>query len=287
MTAKILDGLLVSQTIKNKLVDEILKLNEGDVYPCLATILVGNDPASISYINNKQKTAKSVGIKTLDYRLNETISLNDLSRLIDKLNKDNDVHGILIQLPLQKHLDKFVILNLVDPNKDVDGLTFLNSGLLLNNRSKLIPCTPLGVMTLFDYYNIDLEGSTVSIINRSNLVGKPLSSLLLERNSTVVICHSHTKNLEKHLQCSDIIITAVGNRSKFKLTKNMVKENSIIVDIGASRVNGKLLGDVDFDDVKEKASYITPVPGGVGPMTIAMLLRNTVQAAKTINSFGI
>lgn len=287
MTAKILDGLLVSQTIKNKLVDEILKLNEGDVYPCLATILVGNDPASISYINNKQKTAKSVGIKTLDYRLNETISLNDLSRLIDKLNKDNDVHGILIQLPLQKHLDKFVILNLVDPNKDVDGLTFLNSGLLMNNKSKLIPCTPLGVMTLFDHYNIELDGSTVSIINRSNLVGKPLSSLLLERNSTVIICHSHTKNLDKHLQHSDIVITAVGNRTKFKLTKNMVKENSIIVDIGTSRVNGKLLGDVDFDDVKEKASFITPVPGGVGPMTIVMLLRNTVQAAKTINLFGI
>lgn len=287
MTAKILDGLLVSQTIKNKLVDEILKLNEGDVYPCLATILVGNDPASISYINNKQKTAKSVGIKTLDYRLNETISLNDLSRLIDKLNKDNDVHGILIQLPLQKHLDKFVILNLVDPNKDVDGLTFLNSGLLMNNKSKLIPCTPLGVMTLFDHYNIELDGSTVSIINRSNLVGKPLSSLLLERNSTVIICHSHTKNLDKHLQHSDIVITAVGNRTKFKLTKNMVKENSIIVDIGTSRVNGKLLGDVDFDDVKEKASFITPVPGGVGPMTIVMLLRNTVQAAKTINLLGI
>ena len=284
MTAKILDGLLVSQSIKNKLADEILKLNESEVYPCLATILVGNDPASISYINNKQKTAKSVGIKTLDYRLNENISHNDLSGLIDKLNKDNDVHGILIQLPLQKHLDKFVILNLVDTNKDVDGLTFLNSGLLLNNKSKLIPCTPLGVMTLFDYYNIDLDGSTVSIINRSNLVGKPLSSLLLERNSTVIICHSHTKNLDKHLQYSDIVITAVGNRTKFKLTKNMVKENSIIVDIGTSRVNDKLLGDVDFDDVKEKASYITPVPGGVGPMTIAMLLRNTVQAAKIINS---
>jgi methylenetetrahydrofolate dehydrogenase (NADP+)/methenyltetrahydrofolate cyclohydrolase len=287
LTAKILDGLLVSQSIKNKLADEILKLNESDVYPCLATILVGNDPASISYINNKQKTAKSVGIKTLDYRLNENISHNDLSGLIDKLNKDNDVHGILIQLPLQKHLDKFVILNLVDPNKDVDGLTFLNSGLLLNNKSKLIPCTPLGVMTLFDYYNINLDGSTVSIINRSNLVGKPLSSLLLERNSTVIICHSHTKNLNKHLQYSDIVITAVGNRTKFKLTKNMVKENSIIVDIGTSRVNDKLLGDVDFDDVKEKASYITPVPGGVGPMTIAMLLRNTVQAAKIINSFNI
>ncbi len=265
---------------------ELLKLKESNVYPCLATILVGNDPASISYINNKQKTAKSIGIKTFDYRLNESIDQHDLSDLINKLNNDKDVHGILIQLPLQKHLDKFDILNLINPNKDVDGLTFINSGLLLNNQSKLIPCTPLGVMTLFDYYNIDLDGATVAIINRSNLVGKPLSSLLLERNSTVIVCHSHTKNLGQLLQNSDIIITAVGNRNKFTLTKNMVKENSIIVDVGTSRVKGKLSGDADFDEVKEKASYITPVPGGVGPMTIAMLLKNTVQAAKNVNSFG-
>ncbi len=285
LTAKKLDGLLVSQSVKNELMVELLRLSESNVYPCLATILIGNDPASISYINNKQKTAKSIGIKTLDYRLSENTDQNDLSGLINKLNKDKDVHGILIQLPLQKHLDKFDVLNLIDPNKDVDGLTFLNSGLLLNNKSKLIPCTPLGVMTLFDYYNIDLDGATVAIINRSNLVGKPLSSLLLERNSTVITCHSRTKNLEELLQHSDIVITAVGNRDKFKLTKNMVKENSVIVDVGTSRVNGKLLGDVDFDDVKEKVSYITPVPGGVGPMTIAMLLKNTVQAAKIINSF--
>ncbi len=284
MTAKKLDGLLVSQSVKNELMVELLRLNESNVYPCLATILVGNDPASISYINNKQKTAKSIGIKTLDYRLSDNTDQNDLSGLINKLNKDRDVHGILIQLPLQKQLDKFEVLNLVDPNKDVDGLTFLNSGLLLNNKSKLIPCTPLGVMTLFDYYSIDLDGATVAIINRSNLVGKPLSSLLLERNSTVIICHSRTKNLDELLQHSDIVITAVGNRDKFRLTKNMVKENSVIVDVGASRVDGKLLGDVDFDDVKEKVSYITPVPGGVGPMTIAMLLKNTVQAAKIINS---
>ncbi len=285
LTAKKLDGLLVSQSVKNELMVELLRLSESNVYPCLATILIGNDPASISYINNKQKTAKSIGIKTLDYRLSENTDQNDLSGLINKLNKDKDVHGILIQLPLQKHLDKFDVLNLIDPNKDVDGLTFLNSGLLLNNKSKLIPCTPLGVMTLFDYYNIDLDGATVAIINRSNLVGKPLSSLLLERNSTVITCHSRTKNLEELLQHSDIVITAVGNRDKFKLTKNMVKENSVIVDVGTSRVNGKLLGDVDFDDVKEKVSYITPVPGGVGPMTIAMHLKNTVQAAKIINSF--
>ena len=284
MTAKILDGLLVSQYVKNELKYAILKLNEDDVYPCLATILIGSDPASISYVNNKQKTAKSIGIKTLDYRLDENTNQNDLANLINKLNNDRDVHGILVQLPLQNHLDKFYILNLIDTKKDVDGLTFLNSGLLLNNRSRLIPCTPLGVITLIDYYNIDLDGSNVAIINRSNLVGKPLCSLLLERNSTVVICHSHTKMIGRFLQNSDIIITAVGNRHRFKLTKNMVKENSVVIDVGTSRVDGKLLGDVDFDEVKEKASYITPVPGGVGPMTIAMLLKNTVQAAKILNS---
>ena len=284
MTAKILNGLLVSQSVKSNLVDEILQLNKAKVYPCLATILVGNDPASISYINNKQKTAKSIGIKTLDYRLDDNTKQNDLANLINELNNDNDVHGILVQLPLPKHIDKYFVLNLIDHRKDVDGLTALNSGLLLNNKSQLIPCTPLGIMTLIDFYNVGLDGATVAIINRSNLVGKPLCSLLLERNSTVVVCHSHTRNLDQILLHADVIITAVGNRSKFKLTKNMVKENSVIIDVGTSRVNGKLLGDVDFDDVRVKASYITPVPGGVGPMTIAMLLKNTVQAARILNT---
>jgi methylenetetrahydrofolate dehydrogenase (NADP+)/methenyltetrahydrofolate cyclohydrolase len=286
LTAKILDGILVSKSIKDDLKNELSQLAENDIYPCLATLLIGNDPASISYINNKQKTAKSIGIKTLDYRLDEKIKQDDLADLINELNNDNSVHGILIQLPLQKHLDKFHILNLISPNKDVDGLTSLSSGLLTNNKSKLIPCTPLGVMELLKYYNIDLDGVTVSIINRSNLVGKPLSSLLLEKNSTVIICHSHTKNLDHFLQNSDIIITAVGNRNKFKLTKNMVKENSVVIDIGTSRIDGKLLGDVDFDEVKEKTAYITPVPGGVGPMTITMLLKNTVQAARILNSIN-
>jgi methylenetetrahydrofolate dehydrogenase (NADP+)/methenyltetrahydrofolate cyclohydrolase len=284
LTAKILNGLLVSESVKNNLVDEILQLNKAKVFPCLATILVGNDPASVSYINNKQKTAKSIGIRTLDYRLDEKTKQIDLANLINKINNDKDVHGILVQLPLPKHIDKYYVLNLIDHRKDVDGLTSLNSGLLLNNKSQLIPCTPLGIMTLLDYYNVGLDSATVAIINRSNLVGKPLCSLLLQRNSTVIVCHSHTKNLDQILLQADIIITAVGNRRKFKLTKNMVKENSVIIDVGTSRVDGKLLGDVDFDEVAAKASYITPVPGGVGPMTIAMLLKNTVQAARLLNS---
>ena len=284
MTAKILDGLLVSHSIKNELKNEISMLYKNNIYPCLATILIGEDPPSISYINNKQKTANLIGIKTLDYRLDGNITQQELSDIIYKLNNDKEVHGILIQLPLNKHLDKFQVLNLIDPNKDVDGLTSLNSGLLTNNRAQLIPCTPMGVMEMFKYYNIDLDGSIVSIVNRSNLVGKPLSTLLLEKNSTVIVCHSHTKNLDHLLQYSDIIITAVGDRQKFKLTKNMVKENSIVIDIGTSRFEGKLLGDVDFEEVKEKVAYITPVPGGIGPMTITMLLKNTVKAAKILNS---
>jgi methylenetetrahydrofolate dehydrogenase (NADP+) / methenyltetrahydrofolate cyclohydrolase len=285
LTAKILDGLLVSHSIKNELKNEISMLYKNNIHPCLATILIGEDPPSKSYINNKQKTANLIGIKTLDYRLDGNITQQELSDIIYKLNNDKEVHGILIQLPLNKHLDKFQVLNLIDPNKDVDGLTSLNSGLLTNNRAQLIPCTPMGVMEMFKYYNIDLDGSIVSIVNRSNLVGKPLSTLLLEKNSTVIVCHSHTKNLDHLLQYSDIIITAVGDRQKFKLTKNMVKENSTVIDIGTSRFEGKLLGDVDFEKVKEKVAYITPVPGGIGPMTITMLLKNTVKAAKILNSF--
>jgi methylenetetrahydrofolate dehydrogenase (NADP+) / methenyltetrahydrofolate cyclohydrolase len=278
-----MDGIKVSNSIKIDLKGEISRLAENNVYPGLATILVGNDPPSISYINNKQKTAKSIGIKTLDYRVDEKIKQHELSDLINQLNKDQSVHGILIQLPLQKHLDKFHTLNLINPSKDVDGLTFLNSGLLFHNKSKLTPCTPMGVMKLLEYYSIDLDGATVAIVNRSNLIGKPLSFLLLEKNSTVIVCHSHTKNLDHFLQSSDIVITAVGDRSKFRITKNMIKENSVVIDVGTSRVDGKLMGDVDFDEVKEKAAFITPVPGGVGPMTIAMLLNNTVQAAKTLD----
>jgi methylenetetrahydrofolate dehydrogenase (NADP+)/methenyltetrahydrofolate cyclohydrolase len=233
------------------------------------------------YINNKQKAANSIGIRTLDYRLHTTISQTELIRLIEKLNLDSAVHGILIQLPLPDHLDKYKVINMVDPKKDVDGLTFINSGLLLNEKTNLIPCTPLGIMELFRFYEIQLDGSNVLIINRSNLVGKPLASLLLSKNSTVTISHSHTNNLKFFSQNADIVITAVGNRDSFVLTPDMVKNGATIIDVGTNRVDGKLCGDVEFERVREKASYITPVPGGVGPMTICMLLRNTVEASKS------
>jgi methylenetetrahydrofolate dehydrogenase (NADP+) / methenyltetrahydrofolate cyclohydrolase len=281
LTAKIIDGLAVSNDIKNALKNEISELRTKAVIPCLATILIGSDPPSLVYINNKQKAANSIGIRTLDYRLHTTISQTELIRLIEKLNLDSAVHGILIQLPLPDHLDKYKVINMVDPKKDVDGLTFINSGLLLNDKTNLIPCTPLGIMELFRFYEIQLDGTNVLIINRSNLVGKPLASLLLSKNSTVTISHSHTNNLKFFSQNADIVITAVGNRDSFVLTPDMVKNGATIIDVGTNRVDGKLCGDVEFERVREKASYITPVPGGVGPMTICMLLRNTVEASKS------
>jgi methylenetetrahydrofolate dehydrogenase (NADP+)/methenyltetrahydrofolate cyclohydrolase len=281
LTAKIIDGLAVSNHIKNDLKNEISELRTKGVIPCLATILIGSDPPSLVYINNKQKAANSIGIRTLDYRLDTAVSQTELIRLIEKLNLDSSVHGILIQLPLPEHLDKYHVINMVDPMKDVDGLTSINSGLLLNNKTNLIPCTPLGIMELFHFYKIQLDGANVLIINRSNLVGKPLASLLLSKNSTVTISHSHTNNLKFFSQNADIVITAVGNRNSFVLTPDMVNNGAIIIDVGTNRVDGKLCGDVDFERVRKKASYITPVPGGVGPMTICMLLRNTVEASKS------
>lgn len=280
LTAKIIDGLAVSNHVKDNLKNEISELATKGVIPCLATIIVGSDPPSLVYINNKQKAANSIGIRTLDYRLDGNISQTELIILIEKLNLDSTVHGILIQLPLPGHLDQYQIINKVDPRKDVDGLTYINSGLLLYNKTNLIPCTPLGIMELFRFYDIQLDGANSLIINRSNLVGKPLASLLLRKNSTITISHSHTKNLNLFSQNADIIITAVGNRDSFVLTPDMVKYGSTIIDVGTNRVNGKLCGDVDFEKVKEKAGFITPVPGGVGPMTICMLLRNTVEASK-------
>ena len=280
LTAKIIDGLAVSNHVKDNLRNEISQLASKGVIPCLATIIVGSDPPSLVYINNKQKAANSIGIRTLDYRLDDGVSQNELITLIEKLNLDSTVHGILIQLPLPDHLDQYQIINKVDPKKDVDGLTYINSGLLLYNKTNLIPCTPLGIMELFRFYDIQLDGAHSLIINRSNLVGKPLATLLLRKNSTVTISHSHTKNLKLFSQNADVVITAVGNRDSFVLTPDMVKYGSTIIDVGTNRVNGKLCGDVDFEKVQEKAGFITPVPGGVGPMTICMLLRNTVEASK-------
>lgn len=274
-----MSGLAVAQEVKERVKKAVDELKASGIKPCLATVLVGDDPASAVYVNSKQKTAKDLGIATRDHRVAATFTQDELLGLVQRLNGDPEVHGILVQMPLPKHIDEFSIINTISPLKDVDGLTPYSAGMLQNGKALLKPCTPSGVMEMFDHYNIGLEGKDVVVINRSNLVGRPLVFLLLGRNATVTVCHSKTADLAARLRQADVIITAVGNRERFTLKADMVKEDAVIVDVGTSRVNGKLAGDVDFEAVKQKASWITPVPGGVGPMTIAMLMKNTVSAA--------
>ncbi len=280
--SKLIDGVLVSQQIKQTIRSEVSGLINKGIRPCLATILVGDNLASATYVKNKQTAANNVGILTRDFKLPETIKQDELLSTINELNKDENVHGILVQLPLPHHIETS-ITNMVNYEKDVDGLTSYNLGFLFKGTPKLIPCTPLGILELLDFYNIDVKGMDVAIINRSNLVGKPLGILLMNRDATVTFFHSKSKNLEDKLRNFDCIITAVGNRQKFTLTSKMIKEGAVIFDVGISRTNGKIQGDVDFRSVSEKASYITPVPGGVGPMTVTMLLKNTVLAASLKN----
>jgi methylenetetrahydrofolate dehydrogenase (NADP+) / methenyltetrahydrofolate cyclohydrolase len=280
--SKLIDGILVSEQIKQTIKKEVSILMNKGILPCLATILVGDDQASATYVKNKQTAASKVGILTRDIKLPENIDQEKLVSTINELNKDNRVHGILVQLPLPHHIESS-ITNVVNYEKDVDGLTSYNLGLLFEGTPKLIPCTPLGILQLIDFYNIDVNGMDVAIINRSNLVGKPLGILLMNRDATVTFFHSKSRNLEDKLRNFDCIITAVGDRKKFTLKNNMVKDGVIIFDVGISRTNGKIQGDVDFKSISEKASYITPVPGGVGPMTVTMLLKNTVLAATNFN----
>jgi methylenetetrahydrofolate dehydrogenase (NADP+)/methenyltetrahydrofolate cyclohydrolase len=282
---KLIDGMLVSQHIQQTIRNEVSALAIKGIKPCLATVLVGNNQASATYVKNKQIAASSVGILTSDFKLPESISQDELVKRISELNHDENVHGILIQLPLPNQIETS-ITNMVNHEKDVDGLTSYNLGLLLEGNPKLIPCTPLGILELLDFYNINVRGIDVAIINRTNLVGKPLGILLMNRDATVTFFHSKSKGMVDKLKNFDCIITAVGDRQKFTLTSNMVKEGAIIFDVGISRINGKIQGDVDFKSVSERAGYITPVPGGVGPMTVTMLLKNTVHAASLINKIS-
>ena len=278
----IISGIEVSSKIKEELIIEIQNLKKRSIYPCLSTILVGDDPASAIYIRNKHRACSEVGIETNDNKLESSIKEKNLIELIKTLNEDKKVHGILMQLPLPDHINQFNVINTIEPQKDIDGLTYYNAGLLLNRKPSFIPCTPLGVMELLKYYNVELKGKDAIIINRSILVGKPLALLLLDKDATVTICHSNTKNLEKKIRNSDIVVTAIGNRKLFTLTADLVSDNAIVIDIGISRANGKVIGDADYENVSKKVSGITPVPGGVGPMTIAMLLKNTVLAANRV-----
>ncbi|VVC05744.1 Bifunctional protein FolD protein [uncultured archaeon] len=285
MTGQKIDGITVANSVKDRVRVAAEILREEGITPCLATILVGENPASMTYVSNKQKACSEVGIQTKDHRLPESFSQQEMNALIDLLNKDDTIHGILVQLPLPKQLDEFSTTSRISPIKDVDGLTPYNVGLLSSGRAILKPCTPSGIMELFDYYKMELSGKNVVIINRSHLVGKPLYNLMLEKNATVTTCHSKTRNLKQHCLAADIIVTAIGDRSKFSLTADMVPDGAIVIDVGTSRKDGKLVGDVDYENVIKKASFATPVPGGVGPMTIAMLLKNTVTAASISKEF--
>ncbi len=279
LAARLMDGKVVSADVKSRVKKAVDDLSSRDILPCLATVLVGDDPASATYVASKQKDAKEVGMSTRDHRLASDFKQAELLELVDLLNADPKIHGILVQLPLPKHLDEFSIIAALNPMKDVDGLTPYNAGLLQSGKAILKPCTPSGIMEMLDYYKIDVDGKDVVIVNRSNLVGKPLSLMFLDRNATVTICHSKTVDLDEKLRRADIVVTAVGNRDRFMLTADMTKEGAIVIDVGTSRLGGKLVGDVEFESVRKKASWLTPVPGGVGLMTRAMLLKNTVSAA--------
>lgn len=281
--AKIIDGKAVSAAVKQRVKEECDRLKAKGVTPGLAVVIVGDDPASRVYVNNKKKACELVGFYSEEYALPEQTTQEELLDLVDKLNADKKIHGILVQLPLPKHLDDKAVIAHIDPNKDVDAFHAENVGKIMIGEYSFLPCTPAGVMELLASENIEVEGKSCVVIGRSNIVGKPMAMLLLHKNGTVTIAHSRTKNLKEICLGADIIVAAVGI-PKF-LKGDMVKDGAVVIDVGMDRdENGKLCGDVDFAEVEPKASYITPVPGGVGPMTIAMLMQNTLTAAKnTIN----
>ena len=286
MTGVKIDGKIIAQSVKNRVKQAAEELRTQGIDPCLATVLIGDNPASATYVRNKHKACMEVGIATKDHKMDGNITQSELIKIIDNLNSDDSVHGILVQLPLPEQLDDFATTSRISPIKDVDGLTPHNAGLLAMKKAALVACTPSGIMEMFDYHDIDLNGKNVVLINRSNLVGKPLYHLLLEKNATVITCHSRTKDLAKFCQSADIVISAVGDRNKFVLTPEMIKEGAIVIDVAISRFQEKLVGDSDFDKIIQKASFATPVPGGVGPMTVAMLLRNTITAASLSSQIG-
>lgn len=283
--ANIIDGKKISLDIKNEVKKETADLKERGIEPCLAVILVGNDAASQVYVRNKKKACEYTGIKSLSYELDENIEESKLIKLIDELNDRKDVNGILVQLPLPKHINEQKILLRIKPSKDVDGFHPYNVGLLSIGKAVLKPCTPAGIIELINRSGIEISGKNAVVIGRSNIVGKPVSMLLLSENATVTVCHSKTKNIEETIRGADIVVAAVG--IPYFVKEDMVKNEAIVIDVGINRLeNGHLAGDVDFENVSKKASYITPVPGGVGPMTIAMLMRNCLIAAKAQNSEG-
>lgn len=281
--AEIIDGKNLAKEIRESLKVEANKLKEKGIIPHLSVIMVGDNDASKVYVRNKSRACEEIGIEFKEYLLPNDTKQEELISLIEKLNKDKNVNGILLQSPIPKPLNIQEAFNTIDPKKDVDGFNPYNVGNLCIGQDGFIPCTPYGIMKMFEKYNIEIDGRKVAIIGRSNIVGKPMAQCMLAKNATVTICHSRTKELKKEVKDADIIIAAAGKRNI--VTVDMVKEGAVIIDVGMNRNDeGKLCGDVDFKKLKEKASYITPVPGGVGPMTIAMLMSNVIKATKEQNN---
>lgn len=282
--SRLIDGKVISAAVKERVKNEVAQLNEKGITVGLAVIIVGEDPASKIYVANKKKACEALGIISEEYALPESTTEKELLGLIDTLNAKKSINGILCQLPLPRHLDEKRIINAISPEKDVDAFHPVNVGRIMIGDYDFVPCTPAGIMEMLAYENIETEGKSCVVIGRSNIVGKPMAMLLLHKNGTVTICHSRTRNLKEICLGADILVAAVG-KAKF-VTADMVKEGAVVIDVGMNRADGKLCGDVDFEAVKDKASAITPVPGGVGPMTIAMLMQNTLTAAKRQNGIG-
>ncbi len=277
--AIILDGKSLSEKIRKELKEEVEQLKSRGIKPGISVLLIGDNPASQVYVRNKKKAAEEIGIVSNVYNLEKDVPEERVLDLLNELNRDSTVHGILVQLPLPSHLNEERIISLIDPKKDVDGFHPENMGLLLKGTPRFEPCTPLGIIKILEHYNIKIEGKDAVVVGRSNIVGKPISIMLMKRNATVTICHTKTQNLPEKVSRADILVVAAGKIGAIK--GEWVKEGAAVIDVGINRLdNGKLTGDVEFESAKERAGYITPVPGGVGPMTIAMLLANTLRAAK-------
>jgi len=277
---QLIDGKSLSKKVQSSVQAEVEKLKqEKNIVPGLAVIIIGDDPASHAYVSMKEKACKAVGFYSIAHKMPDTITQDEIIQIITMMNNNPHIHGILVQLPLPPHIDTNKILEVIDPKKDVDGFHAYNVGRMVTNLDSFVACTPLGVMKMFEEYNIELQGKSVVVVGASNIVGKPMASLLLNANATVTVTHIYTKDLASYTRNADIVIVGVGKPNL--ITADMVKDDAIVIDIGINRLDsGKLVGDVDFENVSPKCSYITPVPGGVGPMTIAMLLSNTLKATK-------
>lgn len=281
--AEIIDGKYVSSVIRSKIAEEIVEFkSETGVVPGLAVVIVGDNPASLVYVRNKKKACEQVGINSYEIALPSDVSEAELIAEVNRLNGDPAVHGILVQLPLPAHINEEAVINTIDPRKDVDAFHPSNVGKIMIGNYTFLPCTPAGIMDLLEYYNVNVSGKKCVVLGRSNIVGKPMAHLLLEKNGTVTVCHSRTANLKEEIKAADILVVAIGKPEFVKA--DMIKPGAVVIDVGINRTaDGKLVGDVDFAAVSELASFITPVPGGVGPMTITTLLKNTLTAAKQLN----